>query len=104
LEAAIRRATKRGIAGNERGTLSLVARKIDDYDRAFLKQHLLGCVYSTWCDKTEVPLRFARSLAFSRTGPKIEEVVWNLMRALLRGDQVQAAGRGASTRYRKASR
>jgi hypothetical protein len=41
-------------------------------------------------------------LGFARTGPKIEELVWNLMRALLRGDQVQAEGRGAGARYRKA--
>ncbi len=104
LDAAIRRATKRGIASNERGTLSLVARKIEDYDRAFLKQHLLGCMSSTWCDKAEVPLRFARSLGFARTGSKIEELVWNLMRALQRGEQVQAERRGASARYRKAPR
>jgi Type ISP C-terminal specificity domain len=104
LEAAIRRAMKRGIASNERGTLSLVARNIEGYDRAFLKQHLLGCMSSTWCDKAEVPLRFARTLGFARTGSKIEELVWNLIRALQRGEQVQAEGRGASARYRKAPR
>ena len=104
LEGALRQSTRRGIACNERGTLSLVARKIDDYDRAFLKQHLLSCISSKWCDKAEVPLRFARTLGFARTGPKIEELVWNLMRALQRGEQVQAEGRGASTRYRRAPR
>jgi hypothetical protein len=104
LDAAIRRATRRGIASNERDTLSLVARKIEDYDRAFLKQHLLGCISSKWCDKAEVPLRFALTLGFARTGSKIEELVWNLIRALQRGEQVQAEGRGASSRYRKAPR
>ena len=104
LEAAIRRATRRGIASNERGTLSLFARKIEDYDRDFLKQHLLNCITGKWCEKTEVPLRFARALGFARTGPKIEELVWTLMRALNRGDQLQAEGRGASARYRKAPR
>jgi Type ISP C-terminal specificity domain len=100
LESAIRLATKRGIASNERGTLSLVASKIDGYDRDFLKQHLLSCITKAWCDKAEVPLRFARELGFARTGPTIEETVWSLMRALQRGELVQTEGRGVNTRYR----
>ena len=55
LEAAIRRATRRGIASYERGTVSLVARKIEDSDRNFFKQHLLSCITGKWCEKAEVP-------------------------------------------------
>jgi hypothetical protein len=65
---------------------------------------LLSCVTGKWCEKAEVPLRFARSLGFARTGPRIEELAWNLMRALQRSEQVQAEERGASARYRKAPR
>ena len=103
LEGAIRRATKRGIASSERGTLSLVARNIEGYDRAFLKQHLLGCMPSTWSDKAEVPLRFARTLGFARTGPKIDEVVWTLVRSLQRSGLVEVQGRGLTACYRKST-
>jgi hypothetical protein len=101
LESAVRRATKRGIAGNERGVLRLVARSIDGYDRAFLKQHLLSCLTKAWCDKSEVPLRFARGLGFARTGPKIEELLWSLMASLQRGGSVERQGRGVNVEFRK---
>ena len=99
---AARKATD--IAGHERGILSLLAKTIDGYDRDFLKQHLLGCVSSAWCDKADVPLRFARTLGFARTGPKIEALVWSLMRSLQRSGQVESEGRAASSRYRKSPR
>ena len=101
LESAIRRATKRGIASKERGTLYLLARNIDGYDRDFLKQNLLSCLTKTWCDKAEVPLRFARALGFARTGPKIEELVWSLMASLKRTGATEGFGRGSNTQYRK---
>ena len=101
LESALRRAARRGIASNKRGLLSLVAITIEGHDRDFLKQHLLGCVSSAWCDKAAVPLRFARTLGFARIGPKIEALVWSLMRSLRRSGQVESEGRAASSRYRK---
>lgn len=102
LDAAICRAVRRGVASNARGELSLVAKTIDGYDRDFLKQHLLSAITGPWCDKAEVPVRFARMLGFARTGPKIEETVWSLMRSLQRGGLAQAEGRGVAARYRKA--
>ena len=81
-----------------------MAKTIDGYDRDFLKQHLLGCVSGAWCDKADVPLRFARALGFARTGPKIEALVWSLMRSLQRSGQVESEGRAASSRYRKSPR
>lgn len=101
LESAIRRATKRGIARNERGSLYLSTRSIDGYDRDFLKQHLLTCLTKTWCGKTEVRLRFARTLGFARTGPKIEELVWSLMTSLKRAGATAGFGRGSNTQYKK---
>jgi hypothetical protein len=101
LDTAIRRAVRRGIAENSRGELTLVAKTIDGYDRDFLKQHLLGVITGSWCDRVEVPVRFARVLGFARTGPKIEETVWALMRALLRSGQAEVEGRGAVARYRR---
>jgi hypothetical protein len=102
LDDAASRAVRRGIAVNGRGTLTLVARKVEDYERGFLKQHLLACVAGRWWSKMDVPVRFARSLGFARTGSKIEATVWNLMQALLRSGDVQRRGRGDSAEYRKA--
>ena len=78
-----------------------MARTIEGYDRAFLKQYLVGCLTAKWCDKVEVPLRFARSLGFARTGPKIEKTVWSLMRALLSAGDIQATGFKDQKQYRK---
>lgn len=101
LESAIRRAVRRGIASNERSSLCLCNHKIEDYDRAFLKQHLLACLTSKWCEKSEIPLRFSRTLGFARTGPKIEEDVWSLMSSLKRAGFIEISGRGSSAMYRK---
>jgi hypothetical protein len=101
LDTAIRRAVRRGIAENSTGELTLVARTIEGYDREFLKQHLLGVITGSWCDKAEVPVRFARVLGFARTGPKIEAVVESLLRACLRSRDIEAQGRGALRQYRK---
>ncbi len=102
LDDAVRRAVRRGIAANTKGELNLVAKGIEGYDRAFLKQHLLGVVSGPWWDKAEVPVRFARYLGFARVGSKLEETVWSLMRSLVRSGLVAVEGRGASARYRKA--
>ena len=101
LDRTVRLAVRRGIAINDSGNLCLVARRIDDYDREFLKQHLSSCLTKVWRGKTEVPLRFARSLGFSRTGPKLEELVWTLMASLRRGGSVEMQGRGVNAQYRK---
>ena len=102
LEKAMARAKQRGIAVEQDGLFSLEVRSIDGYDRDFLKRHLLGVVGRAWCDTAEVPPRFARALGFARTGSKIEETVWALMRALVRTKQVDVQGRAPSARYRKA--
>ena len=84
--------------------MSLSTRKIEDYDRAFLKRHLLSCVAGTSCSKAGVPVLFARTLGFARTGPKIEEVAWSLMRSLVRSGLVEVYGRGEGAVYRKSKR
>jgi hypothetical protein len=102
LDGAVRLAVRRGIAINNSGNLRLLARRISDYDHEFLKQHLFSCLTKVWCCKTDVPLRFARSLGFARTGAKLEELVWTLMASLRRAGSVQMQGRGINAQYRKA--
>lgn len=102
LDGAVRLAVRRGIAINDSGNLRLLARRISDYDHEFLKQHLFSCLTKVWCCKTDVPLRFARSLGFARTGAKLEELVWTLMASLRRAGSVQMQRRGINAQYRKA--
>ena len=102
LDDAVRRAVRRGIAENPQGQLSLVAKSIEGYDREFLKQQLLSVLAGPWSEKADVPVRFARHLGFARVGTKLDETVWSLMRSLVRAGLVEAQGRGAAARYRKA--
>lgn len=102
LDGAIRRAVRRAIAVSTRGTLSLGTRSIADYDRVFLKRHLLSVIGGAWCDKADIPVRFARTLGFARTGAKIEDTVWAMMKVLQRAGLVEVEGRGATACYRKA--
>ncbi len=102
LDNAIRRAVGRGIAQNHRGHLSLLATKVEDYDREFLKQQLLKVIPASGVDKAQLPVQFARHLGFARVGPVIESTVWSLVRSLQRAGQVQLEGRGNAARYRRA--
>lgn len=101
LNNAIRRAVGRGIAQNHRGHLSLLATKVEDYDREFLKQQLLKVIPASGVDKAQLPVQFARHLGFARVGPVIESTVWSLVRSLQRAGQVQPEGRGDAARYRR---
>ena len=102
LDNAIRRAVRRGIAQNRGGELSLLAGKVEDYDREFLKQQLLKVIPASGVDKAQLPVQFARHLGFARVGPVIESTVWSLVRSLQRAGQVQLEGRGNAARYRRA--
>jgi Type ISP C-terminal specificity domain len=104
LDDAIRRAVRRGIARNSRGHLTLVARTLDAYALDFLKQRLVEVLAGPWCERTDVPKRFARCLGFARSGAKIEAQVWLLMKSLRRSGLVEVDGRGDLARYRKASK
>ena len=101
LDNAIRRAVRHGIATNQRGNLSLVALKVDDYDRDFLKQQLLRAIPAGGLCKAELPVRFARHLGFARVGPVIENTTWSLVRSLQRAGDVVVTGRGANALHQK---
>ncbi len=104
LDDAIRRAVRRGIAQNQAYELSLVARNVEGYERAFLKAHLISVLSNTWMPKADVPTAFARMLGFARTGAVIEETVWNLMKAVIRAGGAEVEGRGEAARYRRVRR
>jgi hypothetical protein len=92
LDAAIRRAVRRGIAKNTVGNLSLLVHKIDDYDLDHLKAQLLTALRAQdgSCPKAEAPKLLARFLGFARTGKNITAMVEKILRSLIRSNQVES--------------
>lgn len=84
LDAAIRRAVRRGIAENSGGVLTVLVKDIDGYDRDHLKAQLLAAirVAGGTCAKSVAPILLARALGFARTGSAITVVVESLVRSL----------------------
>ncbi len=94
IDAAIRRAVRRGVAQNAGGVLSLMVRDIDGYKREHLKVQLLASIRAAGkrCSKAEAPLLLARALGFARTGSGIKTVVESLLRSLIRSKLLEANG------------
>ena len=92
LDTAIRRAVRRGIAGNAGGVLTLLARNIDGYNREHLKAQLLAAIRAAGgtCQKADAPLLLARFLGFARTGSSIAAAVDSLVRSLVRARQLES--------------
>lgn len=95
LDAATRRAVRRGIAENSGGVLTVLVKDIDGYDRDHLKAQLwlpfgrrvvLGA-------KADAPTLLARALGFARTGAGIAAVVESVLRSLVRTKQVESRAR-----------
>lgn len=92
LDDAVRRAVRRGIAANQRGSLALASRSIEDYERDALKTHLLAVVraQSGSVPREDVPRLLARWLGFGRTGRRIVEATESALRSLVRSGELQA--------------
>jgi hypothetical protein len=94
LDAAIRRAVRRGIAENSGGVLTLLVKDIDGYDRDHLKAQVLAAIRAVGgtCLKADAPMLLARALGFARTGPNITAMVETILRSLVRAKQVESRG------------
>ena len=94
LDAAIRRAVRRGIAENSSGVLTLLVKDMDGYDRDHLKAQLLTVIRAVGgtCSKTDAPMLLARALGFARTGPNITAMVETILRSLVRAKQIESRG------------
>lgn len=92
LDAAVRRAVRRGIAINNGGVLTLLAKDMDGYDRDHLKAQLLSAIRAGGgsCAKADAPMLLARFMGFARTGASITAVVDSLVRGLVRTKQVES--------------
>jgi hypothetical protein len=83
-------AVKRGIVVNENGELRLATRTIEDYDSEYLKTLFLSEMGSTWWDREDAINRAARSLGFTRTGPRINERFKSIINGLIREGRLES--------------
>jgi len=86
----LRTAVRRGVLRNDGGTLSLLERSIEGYDREFLKTQFLAAVGQTWISRDKAIMDFARWLGFKRTGSVIEETARSLINGLLREGRLES--------------
>ena len=92
LDSDIRTAVKRGILENERGTLKLLCKTIEGYEREFLKDQFLASIGRPWVERDEAVRAFTRFMGFRRAGEKIQDTVRSLINGLLREDSLESDG------------
>jgi len=92
LDSDIRTAVKRGILENERGTLKILCKTIEGYDREFLKDQFLASIGRAWVERDEAVRAFTRFMGFRRAGEKIQDTVRSLINGLLREDRLESDG------------
>ena len=92
LDSDIRTAVKRGILENERGTLKLLCKTIEGYEREFLKDQFLASIGRPWVERDEAVRAFTRFMGFRRAGEKIQDTVRSLINGLLREDRLESDG------------
>ena len=91
LDNALRIAVRRGVLENERGTLRLLVRSVENYERDFLKEQFLASLSSRgWVERDEAIRGFARWMGFRRTGPAIEETTRSLINGLIREGRLES--------------
>jgi hypothetical protein len=92
LDSDIRTAVKRGILENERGTLKILCKTIEGYERDFLKDQFLASIGRPWVEREEGVRAFTRFMGFRRAGEKIQDTVRSLINGLLREDRLESDG------------
>jgi SOS-response transcriptional repressor LexA len=93
LDNALVTAVRRGVLANVGGDLRPEARRIDEYDRDFLKSQFLASLDGrAWKDRADSIRDFARWMGFRRTGAVIDETTRSLIKGLLRAGRLEADG------------
>jgi hypothetical protein len=93
IEEALRAAVRRGVVERQGGSLKLLARSIDEYDRSFLKDQFLAALGGRrWTEREDAIRNLARWLGYRRTGPTIEETGRSLINGLLREGRLESQG------------
>lgn len=99
LDTALAVAVKRGVVENERGTLAINCRTINDYPRELLVQSLLASMGRAWIERDEAMKAAARHLGFRRTGSAIRSTFKSVINGAIRRGLLEYQG----TRLRKAN-
>lgn len=86
-------AVKRGILENDRGELRLLARSLEDYDRAFLKTQFLAAMGRGWVEREEAIYRWVRWMGYGRTTEGMFDFGRSLINGLVRTGVVEVEGR-----------
>jgi hypothetical protein len=93
IDEALRAAVRRGVVERQGGSLKLLARSIDEYDRSFLKDQFLAALGGRrWTEREDAIRNLARWLGYRRTGPTIEETGRSLINGLLREGRLESQG------------
>lgn len=98
LETDLLNAVKRGILENDRGQLRLLARRMEDYDRAFLKTQFLAAMGRGWVEREEAIYRLVRWMGYGRTTEGMVVVGKSLINGLVREGEVETEGRARVSR------
>ena len=77
---------------NERGTLKILCKTIEGYDRDFLKDQFLASIGRPWVEREEAVRAFTRFMGFRRAGEKIQDTVRSLINGLIREDRLESDG------------
>ncbi|MCX6071147.1 MAG: hypothetical protein NTU91_09875 [Chloroflexi bacterium] len=93
LDNALRTAVRRGIVIASGGVLKLDVRRIEDYDRAILKELFLASLQGrVWTEREDAIRGLARWVGFRRTGAAIDEEVRSVINGLIREGPLESAG------------
>jgi len=93
LDDALRTAVRRGILENTGGTLRLLARRLEDYDRAFLKEQFLAALGRSWVEREEAIYRWVRWMGYGRTTDGMFDIGRSLINGLVRTGELETEGR-----------
>ncbi len=93
LDNALRTSVRRGVLANDSDGISIDVRRIEDYERDFLKDQFLASLEGrTWKERDDAIRDFARWLGFRRTGPVIETLSRSIINGLIREDRLESNG------------
>jgi len=99
LDNAIRTAVRRGVLANVGDSLSIGTRRIEDYDRDFLKDQFLASLEGrAWKEREDAIRDFARWLGFRRTGPVIDDTSRSIINGLIRESRLESDGKSSIRR------
>lgn len=93
LESHLNAAVRRGIIERTSNGYALIFRRLEDYDRNFLKDQFLGAIGRKWVEREEAIRVFTRWMGYARTSEGMMEVGRSLINGLLRTQELESEGK-----------